>query len=356
MKMNKLSFLGVAFVALTLSSCGTIYKIYEKSEKKEEDPAALTSLVKDNQFVRGVGCIKNETVADTPYDIEYLNSGGIVGANYDWLLSQWYRAEQYELSKAEPANRDGYYTYDTGARSFGFNRDNHSIRMKLDSGLEYLAKYNHAKNDEYTNKWSHFLLENYFNHGDEDTSIIMRNKTTIPVSFDITINDATFNGDPLTEEEKQTGLNAAQLLLYFRICYDEDGDLGEDTSSKKMWIGMPIYDSRYNVIKKNAFVDEGHEHASNMLVYSASNSDFLPVSSSQGLVLKKTYHVQYDLLPLIREAYNYAINLDESLYPLSSFKGLDFSLLQLYYCNFGFECPGAYNMDITLANFSLGYN
>ena len=45
MKKNKLLFISTIFATMALSSCGTIYNIYEKQEKKEKDPAELTSLI-----------------------------------------------------------------------------------------------------------------------------------------------------------------------------------------------------------------------------------------------------------------------------------------------------------------------
>ena len=357
--MQKRCLLCCPLLALILSACGTIYNIYNKDNDETVDPAEYISLIKSNSFDTGFNLIKNRVVTDPVLDITKLDYNGEAnGAESEWILSHWFRAEEFEMSQSTFTKMgEGHYLYSNESRILEVDSSQKSLRMMLDTGVEYEHLFEHRKNDLYATEWSHFLIENYFDGAGTDTSIKLGKVNSIPISFDLTINECTFNGEELTNIEKEGALGAAQLFLYFSVVYNPNNLYKHHNNAEHaVWIGMPLFDSRYNVISKYVNIDDNHVGASNRLIYSASNADYLPVSNWNGLEYGRKYSVKYDILPLIQEAYIYACNLDKDEHPNTSFKGLDYSDFQLGYMNYGYECPGAFKIDTTISNFDVRYN
>jgi len=275
--------------------------------------------------------------------------------NDTWYISEWWRPDEGSLLLNGTYTKTGDdHTYKSVSRELTINPTNGTFRAVLDSGMEYglrndeaVDKNNHIlKSSDSPDKWAHFLVEQVF----EDTIFNVSKAKEIYIDLDFKLNSCNYTG--LIEGDKDYH-RAAQIYLYLSVADLRAVDKNEGI--KAIWIGMPLFDSRYNVIPRNLNVDEGFEGATDRIIYKAGNQEYFEgIDEDNGIVQGKEYHVHYDILPLIKNAFEYAESIDSS--SKASFAGRSYDDLVLYYMNYGYELPGAFKLDAEIKNLDIYYN
>ncbi len=342
--LSLFSFL-LIFSSCTVSSNPNINNEDGRPQMNEihNDYSSYESILHDPNFAYGIKVIHRKYSKNYGENLtkrlDY--NGSALGSSSYWTMSQWGRAEQYSLYYASTSSTSSPYTYGNEARAIDVDVDNGEITLHHDSGKEFIADYGVAKNSRDSNIWPHMLLESSLK------SVKMGDIDNLYVSFDYTPIYCQFDGVELSDQEKAGADGAAQLFMYFRL---QENDT---TRRCKIWLGLPLFDSRYNVIQEYHNLDANHAGATNDTIYSASTRDYLPVNEKYGIEMNKTYHIEFDLLTHARNAFEYASSFDAETYPKASFAGCDFDNVTMFYMNFGYEMPGAFNMTHRISSLNV---
>lgn len=255
-----------------------------------------------------------------------------------WQMAQWWAPESYNFINSEYSLvAEDVHKYENESRSAVIDTKNGSIKMTLDSQKEYMERYGQSErpNDK---PWSHFLLEQSF---DPSRQLYVSTLESLTLSFDFSIDECEYKGD------KTDGRNeAAQMIFYFRLynrpLLGEESEVGSKRSN--MWVGFPLFDSRYDFVDEYRHADVGFTGATGALIYSISNAEYL----DEKIQYRKTYHVEIDALEYIKDGFLYGASngyLPNCLW----------NNIMLGYLNVGWELPGAFSVASTFSNLNVTY-
>lgn len=304
-----------------------------------ENPLYLrseNSIVSDPNWTQGFALKSVET---TGAHIEgNLDYNGTTKRDPFWQMAQWWSPEEYNFINSKYSLvSEGVHKYENESRSAVVDTKNGSIQMSLDSQIEYLKRYNQSERP--TDKpWSHFLLEQSF---DSSRQFYVSTLESLTLSFDFSIDECIYEGD------KADGSNeAAQMIFYLRLynrpTSGEESEVGSKGSN--MWLGFPLFDSRYDFVDEYRHADVGFTGATGALIYSISNTEYL----NEKIKYKKTYHVEIDALEYIKDGFLYGASngyLPNCLW----------NNIKLCYLNVGWELPGAFSVASTFSNLDITY-
>jgi len=385
--IKKILFISTFFVIpLSLVSCTVYYEredesgITEKQKlfKEKYHLKTATSIFSDTNFNYGFKIpVARDSVTHSKNKVfkyvDYNSTTGITDniTNQQHILSQWWRPDQYDiLQHANYSVKDNVYEWKNDARTLKVDKNKGALTLQCDSSQEFSVRKDEpeyvdpvkkeliADSSGSINRWPHFLLES--NAPDEVANYYYlsdHNKVYVDLKF--TVNESQYTGTRTPEEREKDPLSykyAGQIFFY--VCVFNVPRKSTSKSPKRgIWVGIPLYDTRYNNYKREVSIDAGFEGATNRVIYKCAQSEANPlINDNQGIEVGKTYEIHYDMMPLIKEAYRYAYEIDPNgKYGAASFEGMPWSDIKLNYFNIGYELPGSYNLSATISNFDVYY-
>jgi len=297
------------------------------------DDAKTIELLEDKTFSTGFDLLGVSPAEDGRTIQKWLNYGGdaIKAERNVWYMAQWWTP--YDVADATYHEEGDKYIYETESRTIAVEPSNNGyLRIDLSSAKEY--------GDQprvYGQSWTHALIEQSFNE-----SVGMSELSQLIVTLDFNIH---YVRNMHEEGTYNPSLHAAQFLWYLtlRNVVDEDSEYDEVGSrGDYLWFGIPIYDNRSDFIEQSNHIDQGAAGTTNKLIYSMSSKNYL----SEIIEFDKTYTIQVDVLPYLKDAFIYAINNDLLI-------NCQFENMQIGYMNLGWELPGSFEVASTIQNISI---
>lgn len=294
-------------------------------------------LLNDQKFSTGFYLREWTTVNGGPV-VRHLNYGGTV-ADSDtptWTMARWW--DPYDFKNAAETEIENGWRYSDKSSYCEMNLPTGELTMNLNSWTEYQEKFGGSRSSASQN-WSHFLIEQ-----SPFLNVVKASDLTELWA------DLTFNIKEVTLFDSahfDASLHTAQLFWYLTLANRIDkGATDQGVDGDYLWFGIPLYDYRYNLIETYHNVDAGVVGSTNKMIYSMSNSEYLPVSSTQGITLGKEYGIHINILPFLKDAYVYGVTH-------GALQNTNFSRMYLSYMNFGWELPGSFEITSTIRNLSL---
>lgn len=323
------------FMLITFMGC----KEDEVEPQQPQEPIVIDEnsieLLEDPTFATGFNLLGISPVIDgrtiqkkLDYNGECEESDRVV-----WYMGQWWTP--YSMVNANYSYRDGIHVYETPSRTVEVNpSDSGYLHTELNSDIEYMGEPRVQGQS-----WTHLLIEQFFSD-----SVKMSELESLILTLDVSVEQVVdLNGD-----DYDPNLHAAQFLWYLTLKnVVPEGSTQEEvgTGGDYLWFGIPIYDSRVDFVAHSAHVDQGAAGTTNKLIYSMSSSNYFDEVIQMG----KTYHVQIDVLPFVKDAFIYAINNNALV-------NAQFENMEIGYMNFGWELPGSFDVSSTIRNMSIMAN
>ena len=308
----------------------------EKFKLKKEN-----SSLADSNFKNGFSLLSVES--PTAYVEKIIDYNGEAETDYYgdsqdsttyWSMCQWW--SPYNFKDAEYSKENNIHHYENESRVLEVDPVNGTLKMELDSYIEYQKRFGGPL--PVGESWAHFLIQQSFPNELQFNPI---NYESLNISFDIRVDEATYKGS----NETPIGKEAAQLLLYLKLYNNvpEDSDPNEvGKRGQGIWFGVPIFDTRYDYVSEYIGFDAGFEGATNTLIYSMCNKDYMGTKFEIG----KTYSVDVNVMDNLKQAFIYAVT--KGYMPNCSWENLT-----CHYMNFGWELPGEYKVSSTLSNLDI---
>lgn len=306
---------------------------------KENNPLYLNSensIVSDPKWTQGFALKSCETTG--AHIVGNLDYNGTTKREPFWQMAQWWAPESYNFINSEYSLvTEGVHKYENESRRAIIDTEEGSIQMALDSQKEYMERYGQSERPS-DKPWSHFLLEQTF---DPSRQFYVSTLESLTLSFDFSIDECTYTGD------KEDGRNeAAQLHFYLRMyntpLEGEESEVGSRGSN--VWIGFPLFDSRYDFVDEYRQADVGFTGATGALICSTTSRNYI----NEKIQYRKTYHVEIDALEYIKDAFLYGASNDYLPNCL-------WTNMVLRYLNIGWELPGAFSVASTFSNLNITY-
>lgn len=292
----------------------------------------IVQLISDNSFSQGFKLLGVSTAEDGRTIEAYLDYNGEAIDNNDspWYMAQWWTP--YNVADANFFVEDNLYVYQTQSRTIKVNPQEKYLYFELLGEEEYLGSTRQTASQN----WPHLLIEQVFSK-----SVKISDLKSINIHLEVSVEQCIDkNGDVY-----DPSIHAAQLLWYFTLNNVVDPSLSSDevgTNGDFLWFGVPIFDNRSDFIKSSATIDSGFVGNTNKLIYSMGSSMYIDEKIQFG----KTYTIDIDILPYLKEAFIYAVNNDALV-------NCKFENMELSYMNYGWELPGAFNVISTFKNMSV---
>lgn len=303
---------------------------------EDENPIIIdensVELLQDPTFSTGFNLLGISPVIDgrtIQMKLDY-NGEAVETEDNIWYMAQWWTP--YNVVDANYSFREGIHSYETASRTIEVNpEDEGYLHVKLNSSIEYLGETRIQGQP-----WTHLLIEQTF-----PASVKMSELESLILTLDVSVDKVVnLNGDAY-----DPGLHAAQLLWYLTL----RNNVPEDSNSEEvgsrgdfLWFGIPIYDNRSEFISDSAHIDQGAPGTTNKLIYSIGSANYF----NEPLKMGKTYNIQFDVLPYIREAFIYAVTNNALV-------NAQFENMEIGYMNFGWELPGSFDVESTIRNMSI---
>jgi len=330
------------------------------------------TLIIDHNFNQGFKVRKWENYGD----YEFNNNLYIYPSINDprWTITQWmtdYEINpdddilyQEDININEHVISAGKYQ-DTLAKSIYFNSNSGAFSLTSNAQYEYSNCTNEppgkaTRASGYTNNfWVHLLLEQaYF--GTELVYIKDYDEMIMDTTFTITKN----------EKYKDYYSDCAQLEWYLSIqnrnkdadiLYEEvnRGEMNKEDFyalypdyGQYMWIGLYLWDSRYEGQYNNDF--SRLEYGSNLYLFVPSTEKTFPYGNHNFPLANEKAHAKYDIRTTIEEQFNIAKQLfyDRGM---DYFQHTNFEDLAIGAMNIGLEMPSARNVTASFDSFGFYY-
>jgi len=392
-KIDKINFKGFFLLpfALFMTSCVTIYVVRDsgtteaitKTQKEfysKYDLKKYTSIFSNTSFSQGFripearDSISHSQSKPRKYKyIDYNDETGIssILGNQQYTLSQWWRPDVYDLLQhAEYTHTDSVYEWKNDARSIKVDIENGALTLQCDSGKEFAARTDEPEyvdaqrkelkqlSDGSIDRWPHFLLEGSA-QSDIASYYHLSDYEKVYVDFNFTVNQSEYTGTRTEEERKAdpTSYKYAGQIFFYACIFNVPEVNNPAIPSKGIWVGIPLYDTRYNNYASSVSMDVGFTGATNRVIYKCAQSEANPaVNDGKGIEIGETYNFHYDMMPLIKKAYQFAYNIDSNgSFGAASFEGMQWEDIRLNYFNFGYELPGTFNLSATISDFDIYY-
>lgn len=284
-------------------------------------------LLDDTSFSNGFGLRGVSTTMGSEV-FRHLTTDN-VDAEYNWDMAQWWTKYDFQYADYEKVN--GVHIYSNESRTIKVDTSNKSLYMKLLASKEYDSPRVEGQN------WPHLLIEQT-----SSKAFPVASANQVIVSIDFTIYSCE---NMMSKKDYSENLHAAQFLWYFTLTNIlpegyEGTDLGKNGDF--FWFGIPLFDSRYpNGVGSYKHVDSGFVGATNKLIYSISNKTYLDNPIEYG----KTYHIEVDILPYLKEAFIYGVTN-------GALSNCQWANMYIGYMNLGWELPGTFDVESEIKNIS----
>lgn len=327
MKFRKL-FAALIMIA-TLTGCTNENTT---NSKKEDD--TMKEILKDTSFETGFDLMTTSTTNGRALSAYLDYNGEAKDSNitpHPWQMSQWWTPYDFKNANFKK-NNDGSFEYENESRHIKVNLKEKELTMDLNSYTEYQKLFGHSRNGN--ENWSHLLIEQNIENAPKIIDL-----KHVYASLEFSINEAT-------DLDPGQNVPAAQFLWYFTITDPKNGNTAYESENggkrnQFMWFGLPLYDSRYDFVESYTHADTGFVGATNTVIYSISNRNYL----NEKIQFGKTYKIELDILPYIKEAFLYGFSQ-------GAMENVEYSDLVLNYMNLGWELPGSYKASATIKNLS----
>lgn len=321
----------------------------------EDEEEELISVLTDKKYkrgftVRGLGLpiypehAEEETVEGAHlYDPGYLFQYGKTDLDAPvWQLCQW--ATRYGFHDESVTTfsdlGNGKYSYTNPSKTFKVDTQTGEIYLGLDASECYVYGDRTAGQE-----WPHLLLSRDIKR---NANSKVSDKSSINVSLDIALDKFE---DKMTSPVN-TGLHSAMCLFYVFV---SNWDEASNNFSDMLWLGMGLFDNRYEYSPEMGMADEGSkDSATGKYIYNIAGDQYLSNGNNfyeDGEIKvdsEKYVSIDFDILPFIQIALSRA--QQNGMMKSSKFENLYISGMYI-----GFELPGTYdiamhfkNMDITV--------
>lgn len=304
----------------------------DKKPIDEEKPVTQIELISDPSFSTGFNVLGYSPVEDGRQIKMKIDYNGTAKPSEKplWYMAQWWTP--YNLVDSSYHYEDGKHIYQTKSRTIEANpNDGGYLRFELLGSEEYFGGVRTSSNQP----WAHLLIEQTFT-----TSVKVSELKALNVHLEFTVEKCVDkNGN-----QYNPSMHAAQYLWYFTLqnrisdqeSFEEAGKNGDF-----LWFGVPLFDSRFDFINQSAHIDSGAAGTTNKLIYSISSKNYF----DEKIIMGKTYTIDIDILPYLKEAFIYAINNNALV-------NCQFTNMEVGYMNFGWELPGSFDVASTIRNMS----
>lgn len=292
-------------------------------------------LVADPGFSRGFQ-VKDK---NAPQKIAGLLQAEKSAGAPSWRLVEWY--SHSSILAAQAAQLDnGMISWSTPDKSISVcgKCSDGTIVFSVDGQHEYSNQYRHNGDP-----WPHLLIEQVFNaknkQGENMSSLAGIKSLVLQM-------DAKLNFDNSHESSGYNkSIHAAQFGMFLTI-HARPTRAGEKDTF--LWFGVPIYDSRYDVVSASNHQDKGsaRKAGTGKFIYSVGSNDITRDDIHSG----KWIHLQGNLLPAIEQAIAAAVQ--EGYFNKTG------SLADYYIggINMGWEVTGLNTVSLGVRNISLDAN
>ena len=285
-----------------------------------------------------------ELIADPHYQKGFyvLNQNGNVAGNIHtntgldpaWSLAEWH-SQSTVLDITPQVLPSGFYKWADNYKDFRFGpegAEEYHIYFAMNADNEFNHVYRQSGQP-----WPHLLIEqrlsapfSYSNHGPGSPSL------DVATAFIFSIDAKLLYNQTIEEDGYNQSLHAAQFLIYFTI---QNLNPSSSGYGKYVWLGIPVYDDRYQSVSGGVSYDEGTQTLINTIPYDSCANE----STHSG----NWEHIQVDLLPYALQALQYAWDHN---YLTESQNLADYKIGGM---NMGWEVPGRNICTMVTRNMSL---
>lgn len=314
---------------------------FSQSEEKEEPEEY--SLLTDKKFkrgfkVRGLGLpiypehADEETFGDA-YDTGYVFDYGKTTEDAPlWSVCQWStRYAFHDTSITTFTAKGRTYTYENKSKLFRVNTGTGEFTLGLKASECYVY------GDRYgTQEWPHLLISRENINRNEFSRIYGKEEIRVRLNASL---------DKFEDKMRTTPsevVHAAQCMFYL---YVSNYNKQSNNFSDMLWLGMSIFDSRYEYTPPYARGDtESKESATGKYIYNVQNEYYLGAGNNfyeDGQIsVGNKVSIDFDILPFVQIALDKA---KEDGYMLSS----SYENLYINGMYVGFELPGTYDIQMS---------
>jgi hypothetical protein len=284
-------------------------------------------LIADRHFQLGFGVLDQNGQQTTVIHAS-------MGNDPAWNLAEWHSSST--VANITPnVLPSGFYQWADGNKDFRFGpegAEDYELYMAINSDHEYGGVYRQAGEP-----WPHLLIEQslsapyyHTNHGPGCPPLNELNSLVFNLDVRLLYNQT------IIEDGYDPNLHCAQFLVYFTV-----QNLNPNSSGygKYVWLGIPVFDDRYESVDGGVSYDEGTQTLINTIPYDSCASE----STHSG----NWVHINVDILPYAIQALQYAWDhgyLTESQ---------DLADYKIGGMNMGWEAPGRNISTMVVKNMSL---
>ena len=354
MIVNKkiLSYLLLSILFILLLGCkdNTLLKTTKKPNNQIQDSSEddYMSILTDKKFkrgfvVRGLGIPiysdhKEEETYGPAYETGYyFQYGKDMIDKPVWEICQWSTRYAFHDESITTFTENGTeYTYQNQSKFFRVNTSTGEFTLGLDAEECYV----YGDRQPYM-EWPHLLIS-------RDIKRSYATKVSDKEEIRITLNASLDRYEDKMTVEPQMYVHAAQCMFYLYVSnYDETTDNFTDM----LWLGMTIFDNRWEYTEEFAHQDSGSkESETNKFIYNVANSEYLSKNNhfyNKGKIkVGSSVTIDFDILPYVRIALEKA---QEAGCMLDS----NYDNLYISGMYIGFELPGTYNLEMTFNNMDI---
>jgi len=352
--------------SITPESSSIISPSSKAKEERLPDPGTAMfrssySMVGDPNFKRGFNL--TNTNPSAAKSVGKLDHNGEAIDTPTWKMAQWWAPDnewssqnKSEYVKDPEQKYEGFnlkdasceksgntiYHYETESKNkiVEIDTEKGSITLECDTGKDYGAMYTDTYNYGAALYWSHLLFEQSF----PGRAKYVSDLAECHITFDFTLNKKEYVGKE-TENQDQ----CASFYIYTTLTNSPHGEYsgsGYGTAGKYMWVGLPLFDTRYNTVPPYYHLDDGHAGNTGNFIYSTSSNSYFRDSP---LEVGKKYHVDFDLMDLFQEAFVFGVQ------EVTYMKNMVWNNMSFGYFNLGWEIPGAWNVSATMSQLDVYY-
>jgi len=345
-------------ILLILTSCGTgnisepasveNFSVESSSVENSVDSSVYSSLIYEdlqkislildsnyeNGFaVKGLGGDQGTTA--TVGTFNYLNVSG----RPFWSLAQW--TSKYDFMDQSVTTfkelGEGIFRYINPTKEFTVDTKNAILTF---GGIA--SNCYDSPRASGSDSWFHILIESTFSMSgnNPDTNVSELKAVKIKLSSKLTKFEDKMDG------QADPGLHAAQFLMYLNI---QNQDVNDPGYGEMIWLGLPIFDNRYEWLDTSAMYDNG----TGAMMYGIGNKklymDGANFFDEGAIVAGETspwIQIDVDVLNDIKIAYEIARYR-------GYFKDTDFEELYISGMNIGWEIPGVYDAEMQVKDLSV---
>ncbi len=290
------------------------------------------SLIKDHPFKAGFN-FKNTTIpakaksaGKTSVKIpRYLVSLNDFAKDPIWNVSEWFSNNKVSTKGRKSGDE---YVWANGSKALKAHLKTNMLTFSINTNNDYKGKYRKA-----SDPWAHLLIEqsisNPYNVKDQTATIAQMQKLQLKIKTRLAYEKE------IIKKGHNKSIHAQQFLLYFTV---QNLNRKSKGFGQYIWIGVPFHDNRHKFSKGSIHIDKG----TNSLIY---NMDFNDLSKTS-LQSKQWVNIDYDMLPHIRKALNYAFSKN-------ILKSKSMNDYRIGGMNMGFETTGLFITTVQVKDFQL---